>query len=158
MEMKQTVNELTEKEMDWLAAQQKVARSFVNCFSPEDSGKPLTLAALDRAYTAWIASRPDDPDIINGIINGTGAAFGQFLVDLGDLRWIIAIDEHGSDLAVFGLPDKGDVLVYPINFVAKRWEGRETEFFEKSCAEIAATVRLLATGRTFPSKPWWRFW
>jgi hypothetical protein len=59
---------------------------------------------------------------------------------------------------MFGLPDRGDVLIYPRNFVAKRWERQETEFFEKSCAEIAATVYSLAARRTSPSKPWWRFW
>ena len=31
---------------------------------------------------------------------------------------------------MFGLPDRGDVLIYPMNFVAKRWERQETEFFE----------------------------
>jgi hypothetical protein len=44
------------------------------------------------------------------------------------LAWVIASGKNGSDLAVYGLPGKGDVLVYPANFVAKRWERREKNF------------------------------
>ena len=156
--MQQKISELTQKELDWLAAQLKVARSFVDCFSPDDSPEALTLAAIDRAYAAWMESEPDDTAMINGIINGTGAALGQFLVDQEGFRWIIATDDHGSDLAVFGLPGSGDVLIYPINFVAKRWERRETNFLEDYYREIGATIRSLAAGTTQRSKPWWRLW
>ena len=75
------------------------------------------------------------------------------------LRWVIAADKHGADLAVFGLPGSGDVLVYPANFVAKRWEWREADFLQKSLHEISAEVRwLTAQRRPNDRKPWWRFW
>ena len=149
--MNQTVDELTDKEVAWLATQLKVASSFVNCYSPGDSGRPLSLAAIDRAYATWI-STPDETDVINGIINGTGVALGQFLVDHAGFRWVIATDDQESALAVLALPGAGDVLVYPINFVAKRWErGRSissTSPTNKSLRRSALSRHGLGRGRS----------
>lgn len=68
------------------------------------------------------------------------ARFGRFLIEGLGLTWVIATDEHGSDLAVYGLPGTGDVLLYPLNFVAKRWERHEANFLETSYQRIAADV------------------
>ena len=139
--MKQKINALNESETTWVKTQLENALKFVEGFSPEDAGKPLTLAALDRAFAAWIASEPTETDLINTIINYIGVAFGQALVDGIGLKWIIVTDEQGSDLAVYGFPERGDVLVYPANFVAKRWEHRETEFLVNAYEQIACDVR-----------------
>lgn len=156
--MTQTVDELTEKETIWLAAQMNVASSLVNCYSPQDSGSPLTLAGLDRAYAAWFSSGSHETSEINGIINAAGAAFGQFLVDQAHFRWVIATDEQGSELAILALPGQGDVLVYPLNFVAKRWERGEVDFFNDSFKRIAEDVRSIAAGCQPRPKPRWKFW
>jgi hypothetical protein len=136
----QKIDLINDKEEAWIKAQLDSASKFVEGFSPNDSGQPLTLAALDRAFTAWVASGPSDTNLVNAIINYTGIAFGQALVDGIGLRWVIATDEQGSDLAVHGLPEAGDVLVYPANFVAKRWERRETAFFADAYRQIARDV------------------
>lgn len=137
--MKQTISELTDNERAWNAQQLDFAVKFVNAYSPSDSGQPMTLAALDRAFKTWMASQESDVEMINAIINAVGIQFGKFLTELR-LRWVIATDEDGSDLALYGLPGTADVLVYPANFVAKRWERRETDFLEKSYREIAKTI------------------
>jgi hypothetical protein len=134
------IEPMNEKEEAWLKAQLDNASKFVEGFSPADGGQPLTLAALDRAFTAWIASGPSETDLVNAIINYVGIAFGQALVDGIGLKWVIATDDHGSDLAVHGLPEQGDVLIYPANFVAKRWERRETNFLEEAYRQIANDV------------------
>ena len=72
------------------------------------------------------------------------------------LKWVIATDEHGGDLAVFGLPGAGDVLVYPANFVAKRWERRETDFLVRSYGEIVGTVHSLRAETRNAPRPWWK--
>jgi hypothetical protein len=41
---------------------------------------------------------------------------------------------------------QGDVLIDPANFVAKRWERRETDFLQKSYADIAGQVNKLRGG------------
>jgi hypothetical protein len=138
--MKQKIDVLNEKEVAWVKAQLENAAHFVNGFSPQDAEQPLTLAALDRAFAAWIESDPAEVKLINSIINCVGIAFGQALIDRTGLKWVIATDDAGSDLAVYGLEGQGDVLVYPANFVAKRWERRETNFLEASCEKIARDI------------------
>jgi hypothetical protein len=154
--MKQEIDELTDRETAWLAAQMKVAASLVNCYSPGDSEDPLSLVTLDRAYTAWVSSGPHDNAVINGIINAVGAALGQFLVDHENFRWVVATDDGGSELAVFALPGTRDVLVYPMNFAAKRFERGEVGFLNKSYERIAESTKSIAMGRGLGNKPWWK--
>jgi uncharacterized protein DUF3806 len=149
--MNQTIDPVNENESAWIKAQLENASKFVEGFSEEDAEKPLTLAALDRAFAAWIASEPTETDLINAVINYVGVAFGQALVEGIGLRWVIATDDEGSELAVYGFPGRGDVLVYPANFVAKRWERRETSFLEKAYQQIGRDV-----GAVF--RNWQRSW
>jgi hypothetical protein len=143
--MKQKIDPISEGERAWVAAQLVNASDFVGAFSAEDVGKTLSLAALDRAFAAWMASgTADDAENVNKIINSVGVAFGRFLVEGLGLKWVIATDEHGSDLAVYGLPGTGDVLLYPANFIAKRWERQETNFLEESYRQIERQVRSIS--------------
>lgn len=141
--MTQKIDDLNESERAWVKAQLENAVKFVEGFSPEDMGVPLTLAALDRAFAAWIASKPTDNGLINAIINHVGIAFGQALVDGIGLNWVIATDDQVSELAVYGFPGRGDILLYPANFVAKRWERRETNFLEEAYQKISHDVRTI---------------
>jgi hypothetical protein len=154
--MDQTISDLTEKELGWLSAQKQAAVRFVNAMSLRDAGQPVSLAGLDRAFGSWMASEPSGAREINDVINAVGVTFGEFLVENAGLRWVIATDEHGSDLAVFGLPGKGDVLVYPANLVAKRWERRESNFLENVHREIVTKVHALAA-KVPAKRPWWKF-
>jgi hypothetical protein len=158
--MKQQISDLTDKERDWVATQIDAALLLVEAYSPADAGEPFTIGALDRAYAAWSATQETDNQLVNATINCTGIAFGQFLVEGVGLKWVIATDQEGSDLAVYGLPGSGDVLVYPANFVAKRWNRRETNFLEEAYRRIAQQVQAIGCGNIAkPSaKPWWKFW
>jgi Domain of unknown function (DUF3806) len=135
------IESINEKEHAWIKAQLENASNFVEGFSPGESGQPLTLAVLDQAFAAWVASEPTGTNLISAIINYLGIAFGQALVDGIGFQWIIATDDHGSDLAVHGLPGRGDILVYPVNFVAKRWERREINFLEDAYRKITHNVQ-----------------
>jgi uncharacterized protein DUF3806 len=85
-----------------------------SAFLPRTPAHHSPLAALDRAFAAWLPSEPAAAEI-NAIINCVAIAFGQALVDKAGLQWVVATDEHGAELAVHGLPNRGDVLVYPAN-------------------------------------------
>ena len=156
--MDQTIAELTAKEVEWVASQQESAATFVRTTSPSDAARPLSLAALDRAFKAWIAQDPTDVNEITAVINAVGVAFGQHLVDGVGLKWVIASDEHGTDLAVYGFPGAGDVLVYPANLVAKRWERRETDFLETIYGEMSSRILSVTSVCRETSRPWWKFW
>ena len=143
--MEQKIEDLTEKERAWIQQQLAGAAKLVEIMTPEAAAQPLTLNILDEAFAAWMAIEETDSTVVNAVINRVGVAFGQFLVDKLPLRWVIATDQRGSDLAVYGLPGTGDVLLYPANFVAKRWERRETQFLEKCYQEIATQVGALSS-------------
>jgi hypothetical protein len=158
--MSPKLSQLNQNERAWIESQIDCASQFVSVFSPIQTDAPLSLANLDRAFAAWLATDERDTKIVNSIINCVGITFGQSLVDGAKLRWVIASDDHGTDLAVHGLPGKGDILVYPANFVAKRWERKETFFLESSYSQIEEQTRLIADHhrKVVSTKPWWRFW
>jgi len=140
--MGQTISEPTTTENSWIEEQLNVAVRFVSSYSLPDSDKPLALDALDKAFKSWLASNPA-PEMANGVVNAVGIAFGDSLVRSGAFRWVIVSDEYGTDLAVRALPGQGDVLVFPADFVTKRWERHEADFLGRSFAEIMASVRSI---------------
>ncbi len=154
-----TFSPLTEAERNWVAQQLEGARLFIAAMSPADAGRPVTLEALDRAFAAWLPQAGDDVTRINATINVVGTQFGEFLVDRAGFEWTIAADDQGTDLAVRALPGRGDVLVYPANFVAKRSERRESNFLAAAFQAIREQVAAIAGGSAQPERrPWWRFW
>jgi hypothetical protein len=95
---------------------------------------------LDAVWSQWIALwRPgEDP---NPVINALGLALGSYLIDRADLSWKVVEDEYGTEIAIHGQP--GDILIFPTNLVAKRFESRTTEFFVAIVAELETRVATL---------------
>ena len=134
------VNAITDVEREWVAGQLAAAGRFVADYgSPRH---PAGLDALDHAWASWLDRQSVDPEDPNTVINAVGVAFGQALVDSG-FAWVIAEDADGTDLAVFCLPGAGDVLVYPANLVAKRYEAREQQFLQATHDAILAELAQL---------------
>ena len=116
-------------ELQWIEEELANAVKFVTRYAGVQSEKLPALLELDSAWTAFCSEvSSTDGATINAAINAVGMAFGQSLVnDLG-LQWVAATDEAGCEIAVVGLPGHANFLVYPANFVAKRWQRRETGF------------------------------
>jgi hypothetical protein len=59
-------------------------------------------------------------------------------------------------LLVRALPGRGDVLVYPVKFVEKRWYGSrpEADFLASSFEAIREDVAAVAGGRPAKHWPW----
>ena len=135
---------LTAREEAWVAEQARRARLFVAEHLPEAASAPLSPEVLDRAYAAWMAKRPFDVTQVNGVINAVGVAFGAFLAEACGFSWVIATDQYATGLALLALPGTADVLVFPANLVAKRWERRETGFLVPLFDNISRDVANLA--------------
>jgi hypothetical protein len=156
---KPSFSPLTENERAWIAERLGTVGVLVEAFSPADVGQPVTPVVLDRAWAGWLTQVDMEAPQVNGAINVFGVRFGQFLVDQVGFEWTIAADEQGTDLAVRALPGRGDVLIYPANFVAKRWQRREANFMAASLDAIREQVNAVASGQHAPpNRPWWRFW
>ena len=141
------VEPLSDAERAWVGEQLAAAARFGQSHGPP--GGAAGLDALDHAWAAWLerqAAQPEDP---NPVINAVGVAFGQALIDaLDGFGWVIATDAIGTDLAVFGLPGAGDVLVYPANLVAKRYESRTSWFLVQTWQAIVRQVKETWGGTT----------
>ena len=138
-------SEIRDAERSWIDFQIRAAKAFVSTFSPGDSWDPIRLESLDRAFAHWLNTQPQDMEDINGAINAVGIAFGSILVEKQGFSWTIAADDQGTELAVRALPNEGDVLVWPVNFVAKRWDRKERDFLVHGFEEICKYVDKMRT-------------
>lgn len=163
--MEPTFQEPNKAEQQWIAEQMKAADQFVARHSSADADSPLTLSSLDRAFAAWMALGVTDNQATNEAINAVGIAFGSFLVREAGFSWVVATDDYGTELAVLALPGTANVLVYPANFVAKRWERRQTNFLETCFHDIVAQTKSVqaqlaqdqsSSSATEGKKSWWK--
>ena len=136
--------ELNNAERESISSSIDSARELASSYSPADVSRPLDAEVLDRTFAAWLAAGEKDATRINHVLNSIGCAFGQLLVEAAGFEWVIASDEYGTDLALLALPGRGDVLVYPTNMIAKRWESKETEFLVPLFKFLTHKVRELA--------------
>jgi Domain of unknown function (DUF3806) len=121
-----TVTPLSDDERSWVSVQLEAARQFVADYG---STRTLDLATLQHAWASWLDRQAVDPEDPEPVLNAVGVYFGQSLVDsLDGFDWVHTEDESGVDLAVFGLPGAGDVLIYPANVVAERYNSRDASF------------------------------
>lgn len=141
-----TFQDVTASESKWISEQLVLGEQFVRRYAPELADQGLTLQTLDAAWAAWVAADPTEMDDINAAINSVGIPFGAILVGSGAFSWCIATDDYGTDLAVRALPNRGDVLIYPANFVSKRWDGRVTNFLVGAYPKIIQHVERLKAG------------
>lgn len=154
--MEQKIEELTAAENDWISQQIAAARNFVGEAIGEDSTDLPSPEDLDQAFNSWLNSVSHDPADANSVINCVGIAFGQHLVNTTPLQWVIATDDYGTELALYGLPGNGDVLVYPQNFVAKRYEAKVGTFIVESIKQIQTDVNKVEAPKVKPK--WWKPW
>lgn len=123
------VEPLNEAEQEWVATNVAEATRMLE--------GELSAERLDGLWAALLKDEPADP---NPAINMVGLAIGQLLADRLGLAWVALTDEHGTDIAVRG---RADFTVFPTNFIAKRYEGRETNFIASAYDEMVQTAESL---------------
>ena len=123
------VEPLNEAESEWVAANVAEAKRMLDGrLSPE---------ALDDLWAALLDDEPADP---NPAINVVGLAFGQLLADRLDLSWVALTDDNGTEIAVRG---RANFTVFPTNFIAKRYLGRQTNFISASYDDLVHTAESI---------------
>jgi hypothetical protein len=131
------IEQLTGREVEWRDNQLEIARLLAERYVGQTSGLP-DIAALDDVIDGWL----DDDESrveINIVINGVGTALGQHVANATDLAWVIATDDHGSDLALHGQP--GDIVIFPANATAKRVSAGERRFVGALIAQLVGGVQ-----------------
>ena len=110
----------------------------------EFAGKPsdyrFSLTELDIIYRDWRTNSASAADP-NSMINAFGITFGQHFVDHLSMAWSVVTDAHGTEMAVISQP--GDIVVFPPNFVGKRYARKESGFFEPGFAAMSKDIIAL---------------
>ena len=109
-------------------------------YCPDLAGVPICDAALDRVWPLWLKAMQADPATANADVQAIGSAFGALLVDRLGFEWAIGTDPWGTDLAVVAMPGTADVAVFPLDFVAKRFESGEPSFFAAALVQIGESL------------------
>jgi len=125
-----------EAELKWIREHVEATDDFAAQFGITDQ-RP-SVDELDALWAAWLQIGVAED--ANAVVLMIGLSFGQHLVDDFGLDWVVVSDEHGTEMAVHR--EEGDVLVFPPNLVAKRWETRQTGFLRPVYDEVA---RLMQT-------------
>ena len=98
----------------------------------------MIAALYERLRATWASAtdleRPDP----NPFINALGTALGEHLVRRCGMRWVVAADAYGNELAVVG--PVGDLIVYPANAVGQRWATQESGAFVVAISDETAAV------------------
>ena len=132
--MTQRVDELNEAERAWIAG----LLGELHADGVEIARDSLS-QYFDRQRHGWFATRPRKRPDPNSIINRTGAGLGELLIQSCGLRWVIVTDEYGTEMAVHG--EVGDILLFPMNAVGKRWGDDDRVSLAAFVDEASRSVR-----------------
>ncbi len=136
-------DKLREAEAGFISEQLSRSRYFAAALDPHAGDGRPSLESLDRAFENYLASG-GEPSGTNDVVQIVGIVFGVELVERLGFQWVIATDDYGTDLAVLARPGRGDVTIFPADFVAKRFERREAPFLVAAFAEISQQLREIA--------------
>jgi Domain of unknown function (DUF3806) len=138
------VTPLTEAHEAWLREQLAAIAQFLTDYGSKGGDD---LAAVEHAWASWLDRQAVDPADPDPVINAVGVYFGQALIQaLEGFGWAVVEDDSGTDLAVFGLPGAGDVIIYPASVVAQRYQDRDAWFLQSGRDEIVAQVQQVRAG------------
>ena len=118
-----TFSEPNESEKQFIAGNLSILRDLQVDILDAKSIESCYNQMLDE----WLAAAKKGRSDPNNLINIIGIGLGEHLVQLTAMVWVVASDSEGVELAVRG--SEGGWLVYPANFVAKRWVKRERGAF-----------------------------
>ena len=137
--MKKKYLELNQNERDWVEKNLTAVKGIVQSTLGADDPDWLRPKNLDVAYKTWYSNHQRGSEDPNPLINAFGIAFGEYLIDNLDLRWILVKEKRTTEIALHGEP--GEILLFPPNLVAKRYQEGITDFFEPLSLEIEKQIK-----------------
>jgi len=143
----QTIEPANEQLLTWIHGWADLARDIGDALVVPLPGPVVEVDSLARLWDSWLTRGLEGVDP-NGVINAVGYAFGSYLVQRVGMSWALVTDEYGTEVAVHGSP--GDLLIFPANFVAKRYETRERLPLHEAADRAAELLRQAREG----TGPW----
>ena len=125
----QLKTDFTSKDKAWLVESIQKARQLKNDYweKPIPKEKEFMPHVLDEVFEQWMNDTSRTKKDAEYVINSFGAAFGQYLVDNYNMKWIIVTDDYGTDYSV--IHKKWNIIAYPLSSVSKGIEQDKQNFF-----------------------------
>ena len=144
--MERQILDLNQGELEWVSNNLTAVKGIIQSTISKDDPEWLQPTFLDGAYKIWYSNHDRKSEDPNPMINAFGIAFGQYLVEKRDFEWKVITDQHGAELAVRGMP--GEIVLFPTNLVAKRYEKGLVDFFVPLSEEIIVKIDEIRTQLT----------
>jgi hypothetical protein len=134
------IYDLADSQKPWLDYHRRELVCRVQRELGYDGDLLIPLHVLDEFWGRFIAAPPESNDTLNAILNGVGVALGDHLVQAKQFEWIILSDSYGISIALVALRGTANMSTDPFNFVAKRWDRRESEFLVSGFRALCDTA------------------
>ncbi|GAA4385384.1 DUF3806 domain-containing protein [Agromyces bauzanensis] len=127
------LRDIGDPEREWIAAHTEI----VTRTGADLDDVHQIRAFYDQAAARWRRINPPERSDPRVLINAIGTALGEHLVRSTPLSWMLADDDHGTELAVFEPRHK--TLLYPVKLVAERWLAEQPgEFLTATTEQVVA--------------------
>jgi hypothetical protein len=136
----------------WLKQNLEKARELKDEYweKPMPPDKEFMPHVLDEVFNSWTNDKSKTKKEPDFVINSLGAAFGQYLVDHYNMKWIMISDEYGTDYA--GLHKKWDIIAYPLSSVKKSIDQNKVDFFKNIELIIKEQIKEAEKGQIETTK------
>ncbi|WP_448003434.1 DUF3806 domain-containing protein [Agromyces bauzanensis] len=138
------LSDIGDPEREWIAAHTEIVTR-----TGADLDDAYQIRAFyEQAAARWRRINPPERADPRVLINAIGTAFGEHLARSSPLAWMLAEDEHGTELALFA--PRRQTLIYPVKLVAERWMAEDPgEFLTTMADEVSSRY---ARGRRRPRR------
>jgi hypothetical protein len=136
--MKQKILDLNQNEREWVHNNLTAVKGIVQSTLGGEEADWLNPIFLDQAYKAWYSNHKRGSEDPNPLINAFGIAFGEYLIRELGFEWKLVKEKRTTEIAVYG--ETGNIILFPPNLVAKRYEKGIVDFFEPLFSEIKNKV------------------
>lgn len=142
--IKDSRRELNKEEEKWVKESLERAAKLSMRYG---SGGTLDPAQLDAIFSRWKQER-EKKESAQEVVDGLGAAFGQFLVESTGFGWRMITDQYGTEYAVEH--PNWELTTFPRTVVEKRIESGEEDFFRPIHHVITEEMKKIAVEEKEP--------
>jgi len=121
-----SLRELTSEQRAKIQTDLDHVEPFIRKYVPVEKRSADLLENLDLAFAAWLRSSDRNKEPAQHIIDLVGAALGNYSIERLDVRWMVAIDEKGTEVALVG--DDPPTRAYPFASIRYRIDDSKVDF------------------------------
>lgn len=140
-----------------IASQLERVRAIIGQHCENCCDHEFALERLDNAFRKWRTGRDLSAEDNVETMDAFGIAYGQFIADTYNLRWVAIPDERRS----YALLGGEEILVYPQNVATANHErfDPEEDLFQSLFAVLhCRTAELASMMGPAPDPKWWAIW